>query len=56
MLRLMEEGEWPRYADHAWHLAQELQTSSFPTYLDGIKTRDDFESASGRAFRTAAMR
>lgn len=43
MLRLMEEGEWPRYADHAWHLAQELQTSSFPTYLDGIKTRDDFE-------------
>lgn len=43
MLTPMDEAHWAQYDDKAWFLAQALNTSSFPTYLDGCKTRDDFE-------------
>ncbi len=44
MLTPMNEVLWAQHADAAWRLAQSLNTSSFPTYLDGCKTRDDFEA------------
>lgn len=50
MLRRIGESDWPRYADHAWRLAQNLHTSGFPTYLDGVKTRGDFDRSVREGF------
>lgn len=44
-LLLMNEADWQLHADHAWQLSQNLRTSGFPSYLDGIKTREDFEQS-----------
>ena len=30
------------YFDFSYNLSQDLTTSAFPTYLDGIKTKNDF--------------
>ncbi len=43
MLIPMTAERWEVCADQAWSLACSLKTSGFPTYLDGVKTRADFE-------------
>lgn len=43
MLTPMTAGDWNVCADAAWRLACSLKTSGFPTYLDGVKTRADFD-------------
>lgn len=43
MLIPMTAERWDACADQAWRLACSLKTSGFPTYLDGVKTRADFD-------------
>ncbi len=43
MLLPMTAKDWNACADAAWRLACSLKTSGFPTYLDGVKTRADFD-------------
>ncbi len=46
----MTEADWHTCRERAWNLACSLQTSGFPTYLDGVKTRGYFERRVARAF------
>ena len=45
MLTLMTPGELERRMDWAWRLTHDLTRSGYPTYMDGIKTREDFVRA-----------
>lgn len=42
MLARMSPEELDRYVDWAYHLALDLTCSGYPTYADGIKTREGF--------------
>ena len=42
MIRRAENHELLSYAEYAYSLALDLTKSSFPTYCDGIKTKEDF--------------
>lgn len=42
MLTRLTEAEFDRYAPWAYELAMTAEHSSYPTYMDGIKTREDF--------------
>ena len=42
MLRMMEAAEFDRYIELAYELAMDPARSGYPTYSDGIKTREDF--------------
>ncbi|MDL2292259.1 hypothetical protein LJC17_01505 [Acholeplasma sp. OttesenSCG-928-E16] len=42
MLRKITKKEFDVYVDYIYKLTQQFETSSFPTYLDGIKTKEDF--------------
>ena len=44
MLTRITRSEFDRYADWAYGLALDLTCSGYPTYADGIKTREDFIS------------
>lgn len=48
MLTLLKPEEFDRYADWAYALALDLTRSGYPTYADGIKTREDFISRARR--------
>jgi len=50
LLRLCSETEFERYADFAYELASDLTKSGYPTYCDGIKTKDMFLERARRAF------
>lgn len=50
MLTNLKESEFEKYAPLAWSLAQDLRTSGYPTYMDGIKTREEFFDRSRCAF------
>ena len=50
MLRLCSETEFERYADFAYELASDLTKSGYPTYCDGIKTKDMFLERARKAF------
>lgn len=49
MLRELKEGEFDRYIDFAYELALDITRSGYPTYTDGIKTRDDFIASARRS-------
>lgn len=49
MLRSLRPEEFDRYLDFAYALACNLTRSGFPTYADGVKTREDFIRMSRRA-------
>lgn len=53
MLKKLEEQDFDRYADFAYQLALDMTKSGYPTYADGIKTKDDFVARSREAFSTA---
>lgn len=38
------------YFDFSYNLSQDLTTSAFPTYLDGIKTKNDFYKSAYSSF------
>ncbi len=53
MLKPMTEADWHTCRERAWSLACSLQTSGFPSYLDGVKTRADFDRRVALAFTDA---
>ena len=50
LLRRCSETEFERYADFAYELASDLTKSGYPTYCDGIKTKDMFLERARKAF------
>jgi len=48
MLTPITEAEFDRYAPWAYNLAMTAEHSSYPTYRDGIKTREEFMARSKR--------
>lgn len=42
MLRTLKQEEFEQYAEFAFSLALDLSKSGYPTYTDGIKTKEDF--------------
>ena len=50
MLRLLEASEFDTYIDFAYGLSQDMTRSGYPTYCDGIKTREDFISRTKKSF------
>lgn len=48
MLTRLTEAEFDRYASWAFDLAMTAEHSSYPTYMDGIKTREDFMERGSR--------
>ena len=50
MLRLCSENEINTYVDFAYELASDLTKSSYPTYCDGIKTKEMFVQRAIKAF------
>lgn len=51
MLRPVRAGELDALIDAFWPVALDLTHSTYPTYTDGVKTREDFAAAVRRAFR-----
>lgn len=51
MLRVLDEAEFDKYVDFAYDLALDLTKSSYPTYTDGIKTKEDFVQRARSSFR-----
>ena len=50
MLRLCSRDEFCRHADFAYVLASDLTKSGYPTYCDGVKTKEMFMERSLKAF------
>ena len=50
MLRQLEASEFDPYIDFAYGLSQDMTRSGYPTYCDGIKTREDFISRTKKSF------
>ena len=50
MLRKATVNDFRKHIEFAYSLALDLETSSYPTYLDGIKTKEDFKERAYRAF------
>ncbi len=50
MLRPVREEELDALIDAFWPVALDLKHSAYPTYTDGVKTREDFAEAVRRAF------
>ena len=50
MLRLCSREEFDRYVDFAYELASDLTKSGYPTYCDGIKTKEMFVARNLKAF------
>lgn len=42
MLQYLDKRDFDKYSDFAYSLALDQKTSSYPTYTDGIKTKEDF--------------
>lgn len=50
MLKTLLEQDFDKYADFAYELALDMTKSGYPTYADGIKTKEDFITRSREAF------
>lgn len=50
MLRICTEQEYIKYADFVYGLALDQSKSGYPTYCDGIKTKEMFLDRSRKAF------
>lgn len=50
MLKYLKEQDFDRYVGFAYELALDMTKSGYPTYADGIKTKDDFIAQARRAF------
>ena len=50
MLNRLTEAELPQYAPWAYALATTAEHASYPTYMDGIKTREEFLRRAQRGF------
>ena len=52
MLKKLKEQDFDRYVDFAYQMALDMTKSGYPTYADGIKTKDDFVARAREAFST----
>ena len=52
MLRIPTANEFEEYSERAYVLALDPSRSSFPSYADGIKTKEDFLSIAKRGFES----
>lgn len=50
MLEKLHQGNYGEYVDFAYELALDRTKSSYPTYTDGLKTKEDFLWVAARAF------
>lgn len=50
MLTNLQENDFDKYIDFAWALGQDQAKSAYPTYTDGIKTKQDFVTRERKAF------
>ncbi len=50
MLRKLSKDEYMQYLDSAYELALDMSRSCYPTYADGLKTREDFNEHAARSF------
>lgn len=50
MLNSLRERDFDKYIDFAWELAQDQTRSGYPTYTDGIKTKQNFIHRERKAF------
>ncbi len=50
MLTQLKESDFEKYAEFAYSLALDLTRSGYPTYTDGIKTKEEFMNRSRIAF------
>ena len=50
MLRRLEKQDFDRYVEFAYNLATDMTKSGYPTYADGIKTKEDFLARALGAF------
>lgn len=50
MLKPLREEDFDKYIDFAYTLALDTTKSGYPTYADGVKTKEDFVSRSKKAF------
>lgn len=53
MLKRLEEQDFDRCVEFAYELALDMTRSGYPTYADGIKTKDDFVARARKAFSTS---
>ena len=52
MLKILKEENFYEYIDFAYDLALNLEKSVYPTYTDGIKTKEDFIDRALNAYKT----
>ena len=50
MLRICTESEYRKYADFVYEIAIDQSKAGYPTYSDGIKTKEMFLERSAKAF------
>lgn len=50
MLKKLEKKDFDQYAEFAYGLALDMTKSGYPTYADGIKTKNDFIARAREAF------
>ncbi|MDE7284118.1 MAG: hypothetical protein K2N85_11150 [Lachnospiraceae bacterium] len=50
MLKKLEKKDFDKYVEFAYELALDMTKSGYPTYADGIKTKNDFITRESKAF------
>lgn len=50
MLKRLKEQDFDRFVGLAYELALDMTKSGYPTYADGIKTKNDFIDRARKAF------
>lgn len=50
MISTLQIKDFDKYIDFVWELAQDQTKSGYPTYTDGIKTKQDFITRERKAF------
>lgn len=56
MLRIPTANEFEEYSERAYVLALDPSRSSFPSYADGIKTKEDFLQSQNEDLRAKTKR
>lgn len=52
MLKKLQQQDFDQYVDYAYQLSLDTTKSGYPTYADGIKTKDDFVARARKSFST----
>lgn len=52
MLTTLKKEDFYKYVDFAYHLGLNLKKSAYPTFTDGIKTKEDFINRALKSYKT----